>query len=165
MTVSPTSTVWSVIVPTGSGARLWTTDWKVCVAARPSGSAAATVTWVAPLATAAMVTVDPEIETVATPVSDDEAVYVRVSPSGSWKYGDTSTATVCPTTSVLAGREPAATGARLGTVTSKFCCAERPSGSVAMTVMSAVPATLAVIETTRPATEAETAVTFELAAE
>ena len=48
-------------------------DWKVCVAARPSGSVAVTVTLVVPLATAVMVTIEPETEAMATPEFDDAA--------------------------------------------------------------------------------------------
>ena len=49
-------------------------DSKTCVAERPSESVAVIVTSAVPLATALIVTVDPETETLATLVLDDLAV-------------------------------------------------------------------------------------------
>ncbi len=74
MASSPTSTVSSGIVPTGSGDRLGTMDSKTCVAESPSESVAVIVTLAVPFATAVTVTVDTETETPATPELDDRAV-------------------------------------------------------------------------------------------
>ena len=47
--------------------------------------------------------------------------------------------TESPASMVAAGTSPRASGDRLETVAVKDCVAERPPGSVAVTVMSAVP--------------------------
>ena len=101
------------IAPTASGARFAasTVTSALCVAVRPSGSVAVTVTVAVPAATAATVRLLPDRATDTTASSDDVAVYVRVPPSGSRKNGVTSTVTDCPAVMTWAGIEPTATGA------------------------------------------------------
>ena len=85
-----------------------------CVALRPAGSRAVTLTVADPAATGASVSVLPKTEALTTPVRLERAVYVRESPSGSVKYGATFTETdLPPTVSVCAGTEPVARGAWL----------------------------------------------------
>ena len=53
----------------------------------------------------------------------------------------------------MSGIGSPASGVRFGTVTSKVCCAEAPSGSRAVTVMVAVPWATASTVTTLPDTD------------
>ena len=75
VTSAPTATLWSSIVPEASGAPFnpVTVTVNDCVAPRPPGSVAATVTVVVPRATPVTVTSLPETPTVATPVASDSA--------------------------------------------------------------------------------------------
>ena len=72
---APTATFWSGIVSAASGARFAavTVTMKVCVALRPPGSVAVTVTVALPGATPVTLTTPPETLTVATPVALDAA--------------------------------------------------------------------------------------------
>ena len=83
---------------------------KVCVAESPPGSEAVTVTMALPAPTAVTRAVAPETAAVATPGSDETAVQVRLSPSGSLKYAASSTDSVFPTSTVNAGMRPTAMG-------------------------------------------------------
>ena len=138
-TVSPAKSSWSGIAPTATGARLGTSTTKLCWAVRPPGSLAVTVTVVLPGDTPVTRALLPEIDIVATLAFADSAVWVSASPSGSLKYRDTSIRTVSPAKSSWSGIAPTATGARLGTLTVKTCCAVRPSGSLAVTVTVVLP--------------------------
>ncbi len=62
-------------------------------------------------------TESPDTSATMTPAFDDAAVYESLSPSGSLKYGDMSTAAVSPADTVRAGISPTASGARFGTIT------------------------------------------------
>ena len=133
-----------------------------CVALRPPGSRAVTVTVAVPAATGASVAVLPETETLTMLVRLERAVYVSRSPSGSVKYRATFTdAALPPTVSVCAGIEPMARGGWLvppssSTVTAMVCVALAPSGSRAVTVTVAVPAVTGASVTVLPDTEALT---------
>ena len=72
------------------------------------------------------------------------------SPSGSLKYGDTSTDRLTPGASSRSGIRPTVTGPLLGTVTSKSSVASSPSGSAAVTVIVAAPRASAPTVTTLP---------------
>ena len=153
------------ISPRASGARLGTVAVKDWVAERPPGSVAVTVMVAAPRARAATVTVFPAAAAVATPVSEAAAEYARLSPSGSPKYGVMSSQTVSPASRVSAGIWPRAPGLRLGTVAAKLCVAARPPGSVAVTVMSAVPRATPATATVLPRAAADAADASDDAAE
>ena len=72
----PTVTVTALMVPTVVGARLdcFTVTAMFCVAVKPLGSRAVTVTVADPTATGVIVTVALDTLTVALAVSDDTAV-------------------------------------------------------------------------------------------
>ena len=127
------------ISPRASGARLGTVTVNDCVADRPPGSVAVTVMSELPRANPATVTELPCEATDATASSDDAAAYVRVWPSGSLKYAETSITSVSATATVTGSMAPRAAGGRLGTVTENRACPCRPSGSEAVTVTDALP--------------------------
>ena len=93
-------------------------DW---VAESPPGSLAVIVMLALPGACAVIEIVDPATLTVATPVSDMVAVYVKISPSGSEKYWEALIVAVVPTRTVVSGIVPRGCGARFGTMTAKLC--------------------------------------------
>ena len=65
---------------------VWSTATaKLCVAVRPPGSVAVTVMVAVPVSTAVVVSSFADMPAVATVGSDDSAVKVRSSPSGSVK--------------------------------------------------------------------------------
>ena len=72
----PASRVWVGIVPLASGARLVarTVTSARCLASRPPGSRAVTVTTAVPEAIPEIVTVLPDVEAFATPESEVSAV-------------------------------------------------------------------------------------------
>ena len=107
---------WRLIARTTSGAAFAgsTTTLIVCEALSPPGSRAVTVTVAVPSATAWMVAVPPDTETVATPVLELVAVEVSASPFGSLKKDATLTDGDSPTTSIRAGIVPVAAGGWLG---------------------------------------------------
>ena len=70
-----------------------------------------------PLASEVTTTESPDTAATAAPAFDDAAVYESLSPSGSLKYGDTSTAALSPADTVRAGISPTASGSRFGTIT------------------------------------------------
>ena len=74
--VPPGFNVWVGMVPTVRGARFASSTVTLarCVAVKPSGSFAVMVIVAVPVATAVIVTVDPETATLATVVLDDVAV-------------------------------------------------------------------------------------------
>ena len=160
VTSSPAVIVRGGIVPTASGA--WfaasTVTSTLCIAVRPSGSAAVTVTVAVPAATAVAVRLFPDMLAVSTSASLDSTVYVSSSPSGSLKKEDTSTVTSSPAVIVRGGIAPTASGAwfAASTVTPALCVAVRPSGSVAVTVTVAVPAATAVAVRSLPVSETDT---------
>ena len=69
-----------------------------------------------------------------------------------------------PTASSRSGTVSVTSGARLGTVAAKLCCAARSPGSVAVTVTVAVPTATPVTTTTLPAAETVTRVVSDDAA-
>ena len=89
----------------------------VVSANNPPGSVAVTVSVAEPATQLDAYTMSPATATVATVVFELEAVYVKESPSGSLKYGDTSTVAASPTRTVRAGIVPTRCGARFGTMT------------------------------------------------
>ena len=78
---------------------------------------------------------------------------MSASPSGSEKCPEASTPAASPTSTSTSGTGSPATGARFGTVTSKLDSADRPSGSVAVTVSVALPCDTASTLTVLPDTE------------
>ena len=65
---------------------------------------------------------------------------------------DSSKPTVSPTSTSMSGSESTASGARFGTATRKLCVAARPSVSVAVTAIVAVPFATARTTTSSPET-------------
>ena len=131
------------------GARLAaavTVTSKVSVAVPPLPSFAVTVMVAVPALWARTVRLAPPVATdaVATALSEDWAVMVRVSPSASLNTVSRRTRRVSPGSSLLMSAMADATvGARLAaavTVTSKASDAVPPLPSLAVTVMVAVPA-------------------------
>ena len=140
-------------VPTATGARLGTVTVNVCVAASPSASMAVIVNVAFPLWVASITRVAPERESVTATVSEAAAAKPRGSPSGSLKWGETSSSTVSPTWTIRSGMEPTGTGGWLRTVKSNSCVAFRPSTSIAVTVTAAPPLATATTVMIVPATE------------
>ena len=136
---------------------------KVCVAARPPGSVAVTVTAASPSATLATVSVLPATAALATPGFEEAAPYSRSSPSGSRKYDDTFIDSVFPAASAVSGMVPSRRGVRFPrtTLTRKLWVAERPPGSVAVTVMVTVPVRLPLTVTLLPETLTSTLVVLD----
>ncbi len=118
-----------------------------CCAVRPSGSRAVTVRVARPAATAVIVTVEPDTENLAIAESDEAAAYVSASPSGSAKCREAFNSAVASASTSRSSMVPTASGARLGTVATKVCVAESPSGSEAVTVTVVVPLATAVTVT------------------
>ena len=143
------------------------TTARSCVADRPPGSVAVTVTVALPAATPTTTTVASDAVTVTTAMSELAAVYVSASPSGSLKFSATCTVTSPPWSKVSSPSEPTATGGWLpaSTVTLIDCVAVAPSGSRAVTVTVALPAATPVIVTVLPATEAVATPASEVVAE
>ena len=150
------------IVPSASGERLGTSAVNCCVALRPPGSVAVTVMVAVPCETALMVSVAPDMLAVTRLVFDDETEYSR-SSSGSGSENEDATLKLADgdVTSVNVRFEivPTATGellvgcgttVELFTVTSKRCSALRLPGSVAVTVMVAVPCEAALMVSVPP---------------
>ena len=144
-------------LPTDSGERFpATVTEKVCVAGvfEPLRSVAVTVTVTVPSETGVTVTVEPDTDTVATDVSDEDASYVSASRSGSRKASDTSTANGSSVTpSALSPSVPTVSGpAFSGTVTANVRVADvfEPLRSVAVTVTVTVPADTGVTVTVEP---------------
>ena len=96
----------------------------------------------------------PETSTVTTPVRSASAAKVSASPSGSVKAPETSTVVSAPTATLWSGIAPEASGSRFTDVTAtpKVCGALRPPGSVAVTVMVALPGATPVTVTVLPET-------------
>ena len=162
--VRPGLMFWAGIEPACAGARLGTSTVTstLCVALRPSGSVALTVTVAVPSATPVSVSVLPDIDTDTAWAFDVVAAYRSTSPSGSLKYEATSSVAVLPTSTLRAGIEPAGAGARLDfTVTSALCVPVRPPGSVAVTVTVAVPSATATMVRLLPDIDTETTPTFD----
>ena len=136
----PASTARSLIVPTATGAWFGTVTEKLCATSSPPGSRAVTVTVVLPTAIPVTVTILPDTAAVARVVSDETAVYVSVSPSGSAKYTAASNTSKLSTNTSPSGIVSAITGAWFVTFTAKLWVAARPSGSRAVTVTIASPA-------------------------
>ena len=136
---SPTLSSRPGIESTTTGGRFGTVTMNACAADKPSASVAVTVVVAVPFPAPNTVTVLPDTETVATPVSELSTVKVSVSSSGSSKCWDTSIVAESPTLSSRPGIESTTTGGRFGTVTMNACAADKPSASVAVTVVVAVP--------------------------
>ena len=134
---------WSGIAPDTVGARLalLTVTSKVWLALRPPGSVAVTVMVALPGASPITLRSLPETLAVATLEASEAAPYLRASPSGSENAPEMSTGASVFSTKTWSGIAPDTVGARLAllTVTSKVWLALRPPGSVAVTVMVALP--------------------------
>ena len=114
------SFLWRACAGMGSlttGARFGTVTWKLCRAARPSVSMAMTVTSVSPCPSALTVRMPPETATATTPPWEASAPYVSGSPSGSLKYGASSSVSASFLKSIRAGIVSATRGGWFGTVT------------------------------------------------
>ena len=146
------------------GPRFGTVTSKDCSAVSPPGSRAVTVTVASPFAAATIRTESPFASARATSGSDDAAASASGSPSGSLKWAATPIVTESPTSSRRSSIAPTAAGPRFGTETSNICRADRPPGSVAVTVTVAVPRDIARTVTTLPATAAATTPASEDAA-
>ena len=131
----------SGIVPTGRGVRFpcTTLTRKLWVAERPPGSVAVTVMVAVPTPSPVMVRVLPDRLTVTLAVLEDVALCVRWSPSGSLKYGETSSEKDLFRSTARFPTVPTASGVRLGIVTWKRRLADRPAESRAVTVTVAFP--------------------------
>ena len=120
----------------------------------PSSAVTVIVDW--PAAEPVRETLAPATTGVATlAVSDDAAVYVRTSSSGSWNAAPTCTTTLRPTCTVTSGRMPATGGLLAGaavTVAMNDVLAVPPLPSSAVTVIVDWPAAEPVRETLAPAT-------------
>ena len=139
----PTSTSMSAMASATTGARFGTMTANSCTASNPPGSVAMTVIIVVPLAMAPTVISTPETPTAATSSFDETTVKSSSSPSGSVKYPVRSAVVSPPTSITRSGSVSARRGARLGTVMVKSCATDRPSGSVAVTVIAATPGRIA----------------------
>ena len=140
-------------VPAGAGERLATVASNACVVDEPLPSVAVTVTVVVPPASGVTVTTEFATATVATVSSDEAAVKVRASLSGSVNAPDTSTVPAPSSArSESAGNVPAAWGGRLATVTVNVCVVDEPPPPVPVTVTVVVPCNTGVTVTTEPAT-------------
>ena len=168
VSVRPASILRAGIEPDGTGARLGgsTVTRTRCVALRPPGSVPVTVTVAVSGATPIMVRMLPDIDTETTAGAAVAAPYVSTSPSGSLKYGATSSVSVRPRLKFRAGIEPEGAGARLGvsTATPTRCVALRPPGSVAVTVTVAVPSATPLSVSALPDTLADTTAAFDVVA-
>ena len=167
LAVCPGLRLWAGIEPDGAGARLACTVTPTrCVALRPPGSVAVTITVAVPFATPVSVSVLPDTLADTTPAFDVAAAYPSASPSGSLKYEATSSVAVRPGLRLWAGIESDGAGARLGvsTVTAMRCVALRPPGSVAVTVTVAVPSATPVSVSVLPDTPTDTMPAFDVAA-
>ena len=103
----------------------------------------------------------PTMLTFALDVLDEVASYVSSSPSGSVKYGETSRDTELFSSTTMSPISPTASGAWLGTVTSKVCVAVNSSGSRAVTVTIALPPATPLTATTLPDTDTATRDAFD----
>ena len=114
---------------------------KFCTADLPFGSEATTVIVAVPPPWPLTWSVLPVMSAVATPAFDVPAVYVSGFPLESLKYGAISTVSSSPASMDSSGTVPTASGPRGAAVTSTSvdCVAERPLGSVAVTVTVARP--------------------------
>ena len=140
------------IVSDTSGGRFGTVTAKRCSAVSPSSSVAVTVTSTSPLASAVTTTALPVTSADTNALSDTAAAYESESPSGSVKKGETSNVSAWSTSMIRAAIESTGTGGRLGTVTTKLWVAERPPGSVAVTVTTTSPFATAAMVNTAPST-------------
>ena len=129
----------SEMLPSASGSRLGTSTAKLCVAVASLESWAVTVTVTSPWSTPVYVTVLPFTLTVTTEGFEELASYSSGSPSGSWKFDDTSTSSLSPTYTESSEMVPTASGSWFSTTTVKLCSAFASSGSAAVTVTVALP--------------------------
>ena len=137
-----------------TGARFATVTPTVIETDAPPGSVAVTASVAAPAPTATTARVSADTEADATAPSETSTAKPSVSPSGSLKWSDRSMKTESDGTSSRAGMESATTGGRFGTATTKFCVAESPPGSRAVTVISLVPRPMAASVSVPPETVA-----------
>jgi len=141
---------------------LGTSAVKLVCASRPRVSVAVTVTVVTPRARPRMVRIDLRSRTVATVRSELVMAKVSGPPSGSTKWSARSIRVRRRGRMRWFGIGAARRGGRFGTVTGNCWEAARPSGSVAVTVMVAMPmATPVTVIVSPAASTAATAVSEE----